>query len=54
MSDKPGLPTVCRGGGCPGVMLEGCKGFGGLWELPAEEEGEELEVKIAAGAELTG
>lgn len=23
--DKPGLPSVCRGGGCSGVMLEVCR-----------------------------
>lgn len=48
----PGLPRTFWGGGCPGVrMLLGCRGFGGVWELPVDEE-EEFEVKIAAGAEL--
>lgn len=51
--DKPGLPSVCKGGGCPGVMFEACMWFGELGELTVEE-GEELEVKIAAGAELMG
>lgn len=42
------------GGGGPGVrMPSDCRGFGGVWELPVEE-GEEFEVKIAAGAELIG
>lgn len=48
----PGLPRTFWGGGCPGVkMLLGCSGFGGVWELPVDEE-EEFDVKIAAGAEL--
>ncbi len=48
----PGLPRTFWGGGCPDVkMLLGCSGFGGVWELPVDEE-EEFDVKIAAGAEL--
>lgn len=34
-------------------MLLGCNEFGGVWELPVDEE-EEFDVKIAAGAELIG